>query len=296
MWPGFHAQRVPDKPAYIMVETAETVPWRELGDRSNRLAQLLYAAGLRFGDRVALCMENNVRYLEVAWAAQRSRLVYAPVNSHFNADEVAYILDDCDAQAFVTSAALGDMARELSAKMPPAVKTRLVVGGSVEGYDDYEPAVAAFPSAPLAEELEASPWSTPRARRAGRRASAPSWSVNRSAGCPRFSSSSRSTHQIRMRKCLTGLDTFRWRACPVSDRAWADDPEFGYRFIADELDRAGRAMNERRVWQLCRQQRGSGRPRPEAPQALGQDTGAGGARRPRPACVARGSRQRSVVD
>jgi len=61
---------------------------------------------------------------------------------------------------------------------------------------------------------------------------------------------------------------YKWRARPVSDRDWADahtvnaivdvhadDPEFGYRFIADELDRAGRSVNERRVWRLCRQQR-----------------------------------------
>jgi putative transposase len=61
---------------------------------------------------------------------------------------------------------------------------------------------------------------------------------------------------------------YKWRTRPVSDRDWvdahvtnrivdvhADDPEFGYRFIADELDRAGRPVNERRVWRLCRAQR-----------------------------------------
>jgi transposase InsO family protein len=34
----------------------------------------------------------------------------------------------------------------------------------------------------------------------------------------------------------------------------ADDPEFGYRFIADELERLGHRSCERRVWRLCRQQ------------------------------------------
>ena len=41
--------------------------------------------------------------------------------------------------------------------------------------------------------------------------------------------------------------------------AHADDPEFGYRFLADELERAGhlvegRVVGERRVWRLCSQQ------------------------------------------
>lgn len=35
----------------------------------------------------------------------------------------------------------------------------------------------------------------------------------------------------------------------------ADDPEFGYRFIADELAQQGHRTCERRVWRLCRQQR-----------------------------------------
>ena len=34
-----------------------------------------------------------------------------------------------------------------------------------------------------------------------------------------------------------------------------DDPEFGYRFIADELERAGHKVGERRVWRLCSEQR-----------------------------------------
>jgi transposase InsO family protein len=61
---------------------------------------------------------------------------------------------------------------------------------------------------------------------------------------------------------------YKWRARPCSDRDWADaqltnaivdvhadDPEFGYRFIADELDALGHRTCERRVWRLCSQQR-----------------------------------------
>lgn len=61
---------------------------------------------------------------------------------------------------------------------------------------------------------------------------------------------------------------YKWQARPCSDRDWADahlvnairdvhgdDPEFGYRFIADELERDGKATNERRVWRLCSENR-----------------------------------------
>jgi putative transposase len=61
---------------------------------------------------------------------------------------------------------------------------------------------------------------------------------------------------------------YKWQSNPCSDRDRADaevtnllvdahreDPEFGYRFLADELEAAGVPTNERRVWRLCREQR-----------------------------------------
>ncbi|MCK8476400.1 IS3 family transposase [Microbacterium aurugineum] len=62
---------------------------------------------------------------------------------------------------------------------------------------------------------------------------------------------------------------FQWRANPVSQRDWdnahltnaavdlhRDDPAFGYRFIADEIEaEAGLAASERRVWRLCSEQK-----------------------------------------
>jgi putative transposase len=59
---------------------------------------------------------------------------------------------------------------------------------------------------------------------------------------------------------------YQWQQAPVSDRDWVDahvtnaavgihgeDPEFGYRFVADELAVAGWEVSEKRVWRLCSQ-------------------------------------------
>lgn len=61
---------------------------------------------------------------------------------------------------------------------------------------------------------------------------------------------------------------YKWAAKPICDRDWVDahltnvivdihddDPEFGYRFIADELERAGYETGESRVQRLCREHR-----------------------------------------
>ncbi len=61
---------------------------------------------------------------------------------------------------------------------------------------------------------------------------------------------------------------YRWLAEPVSDRllaeahltntvfdAHVDDPEFGYRFLADEARTAGHVVCDRTVWRICRDHR-----------------------------------------
>jgi len=157
MWPGKHAQERPDKHAYVMAGSGRAVTYRELDDRSNQVAQLLYDAGLRFGDHIAILMENRPEYFEVCWAAQRSGLFYTAINWHFTADEAAYIIDDCDAQVLFVSDAYRDLAAELTARMPN-VKVRLMVGDDlVDGYERYDDARDRYPAEPIAEELEGTP-------------------------------------------------------------------------------------------------------------------------------------------
>jgi len=61
---------------------------------------------------------------------------------------------------------------------------------------------------------------------------------------------------------------YKWAANPICDRDFddghltnaivdihGDDPEFGYRFISDELERAGHEVGEGRVHRLCREHR-----------------------------------------
>jgi long-chain acyl-CoA synthetase len=51
MYPGFHAVTQPDKPAVVMGRTGEMITYRELDERSVRLAQGSHAAAERPADR-----------------------------------------------------------------------------------------------------------------------------------------------------------------------------------------------------------------------------------------------------
>jgi len=155
MYPAVHARQTPDKAAIVMASTGEVVTYRELDEGSNRCAQLLWDAGLRPGDGIALFLENHPRFFEIVWAAQRSGLYYTAVSSRLTAPEVEYIVGDCGAQVFFTSYAKREVAEALLERLP-GVRRRLMLSGAVPGYEPYEDSVAVYPTHPLAIELEGS--------------------------------------------------------------------------------------------------------------------------------------------
>jgi long-chain acyl-CoA synthetase len=153
--PAAHAGADPLRPAVVMGRSGAVVTYRDLEDRANRLAHLFRSWGLVHGDHVAILMENNPRYFEVVWAAQRSGLYYTPINSYLTGGEVGYILHDCDATVLVTSARSAEVAAS-AVRHAPNVRRRLVVDGDLEGFDRYEDAVAAMPATPIDDEREGS--------------------------------------------------------------------------------------------------------------------------------------------
>ena len=142
--PAFQAARTPDKPAYVIAETGETLTFAELDRRSNQGAQLLYSLGLKAGDHVAFLLENGLPFVEIAWAAQRAGLIFTAISRYLKADEIAYIVNDCGAKAFVTSPACVAETRSLAGG--PAL---FIVGGQAPGYRDWSDEVSRQPATPV---------------------------------------------------------------------------------------------------------------------------------------------------
>ena len=151
MYPGTWSQSMPDKPAVIHALTGETISFKELDDRSNQLAQLLWAKGLRPNDHVAIFMENHMRFFEVVWAALRSGLYITTVNRYLTDEEAGYIVDNCEAQALITSKKLEDVANRIP-DFAPNCHTWLMVDGTASGFDSYEQQIEGYPAAKLADE------------------------------------------------------------------------------------------------------------------------------------------------
>ena len=148
MYPGIHAETAPNRPAVILAETGEIITYAQLHEGAVRLSNVLRSAGLQPGDHVALCMENHPRYMEVIWGCHYAGLVYTACSSRLTQAELSYIINDCSAKAFITSKYKADQALQIANDIPN-VTLRLMLSGTVDGYDSYEAVVGAASTTPL---------------------------------------------------------------------------------------------------------------------------------------------------
>ena len=131
-----------------MASTGDVITYRELDDEANRISQLFRSAGFEVGDHVALCLENHPRYLPLLWGAHYAGLIYTAMSSRLTTDEMAYIIENCEAKGFITSNYKREQAEELADRMPN-VSLRLMLDGTIDGYEAYEEAVAEQPAEAL---------------------------------------------------------------------------------------------------------------------------------------------------
>jgi len=128
-----------------------------LDQRVRRVASGFSALGLKAGDCVALLMRNDLAFIEASFAAQTVGAYAVPINWHFKAEEIAYILTDSAAKALVGHAdLLAPIGRELPAGLstiavatPPEIAAAYglapLAPDAVAGALDYEAWLAAAP-------------------------------------------------------------------------------------------------------------------------------------------------------
>ena len=114
----------------------------ELNANICRSVRALRSRGLGAGDSVAVVLSNRAEFAEVVHACLRAGLRYTPINWHLKADEIAYIVGDCEAKALIGDAAFGDLMADTAANCPK-VRIRWSVGGDMTGFERYDDVIAA---------------------------------------------------------------------------------------------------------------------------------------------------------
>jgi acyl-CoA synthetase (AMP-forming)/AMP-acid ligase II len=152
-YPGAHVAERGDHVAYVMAGTGEAVTYRELHERANRIARLFRSLGLRPGDHVAWCMENHPWFLSLAWGAHYAGLYYTAISSRLTTEEVGYIVDDCGARVFISSAYKSDMFEPLL-ELTPKVEHRFALDTATDDYAPFLEAVEAQSAEDLPDAVE----------------------------------------------------------------------------------------------------------------------------------------------
>ena len=151
-----HAARTPDKAAIVDASTGTEYSFRQLEERSARLAGLLRSWGCHTGDHVTYLLENRAECAEAAWAPQRCGLHYTPLNIQLQVGELAWIINDCAARVVITSHAQAETAAQLRVQCP-SVEHWLMMDEPIADFESYEPAIAAAAPIAVQDESDGSP-------------------------------------------------------------------------------------------------------------------------------------------
>ena len=151
MQPAVWAELTPDRVA-IYDYTGQDRTFGELNANANRVARLLRGAGLQAGDAVALACSNRAEFCDVLLGALRVGLRLTPVNWHLTGDEIAYVVQDCEAKAFFADTRIAKAAETAAAQCPNLV-LKAAIDGPVAGFEGYDDLIAPLDGSDLADPV-----------------------------------------------------------------------------------------------------------------------------------------------
>jgi acyl-CoA synthetase (AMP-forming)/AMP-acid ligase II len=116
----------------------EKITWHELNERVNRIGNALRNLGIKKDDKVALLFHNTPAFVETNVAIQAIGAVPVPVNYRYVANELEYLLNNCDASCLIFEDEALPVVEDAK-KHTPNVKHFICQGnGTHNGFLDYE--------------------------------------------------------------------------------------------------------------------------------------------------------------
>jgi long-chain acyl-CoA synthetase len=131
-----------DVPA--LIDERGVTGWQALNQRTNRLINALRELGLQPGDVIAVYAGNCREYYEIMLAANHAGIIYVPVNWHFSAEELAYVIDNSGARILFTEGPFAATAAAALARgETPALQHAFAIRApALDGFGDYEQLLA----------------------------------------------------------------------------------------------------------------------------------------------------------
>lgn len=119
----------------------------EIDARANALANGLIGLGIGKGDRVGICLGNQIEFVEAEWAVAKAGAVRVPMLVTASIQDIEHYIDFADLRAIVVSEEVLETVRTATANVAArGVEITLIVVDGAEGDEvDYERVVAGSP-------------------------------------------------------------------------------------------------------------------------------------------------------
>ncbi|WP_232463571.1 non-ribosomal peptide synthetase [Tumebacillus avium] len=109
------AAKTPDAVAVVFAE--EQLTYAQLNVRANRLARRLQALGVKPETAVGVCLERSAELVVALLAIVKAGGLYVPLDPNYPQERLAFMLEDADLLALVTTSALAERLPEHSAAL-----------------------------------------------------------------------------------------------------------------------------------------------------------------------------------
>lgn len=94
-----NARKYPEKEAIVFKDLRFN--YSEMDHLSNQFANALINLGIKKGDRIAIMMRNSEKYVAVYFGILKAGAIVVPINISLMKNEVQFIINNCEAKAFV---------------------------------------------------------------------------------------------------------------------------------------------------------------------------------------------------
>lgn len=137
------AHYFPERTAFVI--DGQSITYRDLNQRVNKLANALLSLGLKKGGRVGLLFHNSLAYLESYLALYKTGLVWVRLNARLHPSEIKGMIEDSGAQVLLHGLEFVEKAEKIKGDLRWVIQKGKGPGIDYDGFlqkgSDREPSV-----------------------------------------------------------------------------------------------------------------------------------------------------------
>ncbi|MBI2862400.1 MAG: long-chain-fatty-acid--CoA ligase [Chloroflexi bacterium] len=141
-----NAAKFPNKVGLVYQDRRYT--YREMRDIANQYANAFIVLGVKPGDRVAYMLLNSDQFAFLLFGLAKAGALQVPINAHLKADEVSYLLENCQASFIVGDSDSLPEAWRAANQVPQACSVLSLGPTELAGARDLLPLVAQAATTP----------------------------------------------------------------------------------------------------------------------------------------------------